>query len=171
MEVAQIIAYLISTVLAALGVGFAAQQRATLRRLKSETELADDERSYQRNQALLRLTCCVLMLILGGLVAGAYAFGLEGRATELGKAMQVQRDRGEEPVLTPDERQFRKFYLGYWIVTLLVLLAIVILASIDVWTIRRFQRRQMAKLNADRREMIEEQVAILRSRRNGYHHN
>lgn len=169
MEAAQLIAYLIAAGMAALALGFGWQQRETLRRLRGQVEVSAEERAYLHTQAWLRLACCAFMLVLAGLVAGAYASGMEARAADLGKSLQAQRERGvEQPVLTPDEQTFRKFYGGYWIGVLLLLLLTVILASADIWLIRRFHRRTMRKLDAARREMIEEQVAVLRSRRNGH---
>lgn len=168
MDPAQIIAYLLAAVVIVVAVGFGSQQRDTLRRLRSQADLPPEERRYVRTQAWLRITCCALMLVLAGLVAGAYASGMEARANDLGKAMQAQRDRGEEVVISPEDKMFRKLYGGYWSGTMLVLLAVVLLAGIDIGLIRRFQRRSLAKINADRREMLEEQVAILRSRRNGH---
>jgi hypothetical protein len=168
VDIAQPIAYLLAVVVAVLAVGFGSQQRNTLHRLRSPSELPQDESKYLRTQAWLRIACCALMLVLAGLVAGAYASGMEARVTDLGRTIQAHRDRGEEVVISPEDKLFRKLYGGYWSGTLLVLFAIVVLAGIDIWMIRRFQRRGLAKINADRREMLEEQVAILRSRRNGH---
>ena len=43
-----------------------------------------------------------------------------------------------------------------------------LLAAVDIWMIRRYHRRSLQQINSDRREMLEEQVALLRSRRNGH---
>lgn len=161
-------AYLIAGLL--LGLVFYAswQQGRTLSRLRSTEEIAPAERRYLRKQAVLRLVCAGLMLLLAGLVAGAYASGLEDRAAELGRALQEQRERGEEISLTAAQRQFRKLYSLYWIAVLLVLLGVIVLAAGDIVGIRRYARRQLRQLDADRQEMIRQQVAGLRSQRNGH---
>ncbi|MBL8794523.1 MAG: hypothetical protein JNM56_11505 [Planctomycetia bacterium] len=108
------------------------------------------------------------MLVLAGLVAGAYASGMEEKAAELGRDLQAQRARGEAVIVTPEQQQFRKFYGGYWIAVLLVLLGVVVLAGSDIVAIRRHGRRQLRQLDDDRQEMIRQQVAVFRSQRNGH---
>src|SRR5437763_1162763 len=112
--------------MAALALGFGWQQRGTLRRLGANANVPAEERSYLSTQAWLRLACCALMLVLAGLVAGAYASGMEARAADLAKSRQAQRERGvEQPVLTPEDQTFRKVWVGYWIGVLLLLLVTV----------------------------------------------
>jgi hypothetical protein len=50
---------------------------------------------------------------------------------------------------------------------LVVLLAVVVLAALDLLAIRRWGLRQFRKLQADRRAMIERQASRLRQGRNG----
>jgi heme/copper-type cytochrome/quinol oxidase subunit 2 len=165
---AQALAYCIAVGLLLLGGYFTRQQVLALRRLAGQTELAPPERSYQRTQAWLRLVCSVVMLVLAGMVAWTYASGMEERASQLGRLMQEQRQQGEEPLLDADQMRFRKLWAGYWIMVLLLLLLILVLAGIDLIMIYRFRRSQLRQIDADRREMIQEQVAILRSQRNGH---
>lgn len=162
------LAYLIAAVLVGLSLYSGRQQWRTLRRLRSAEVIEATERRFLRTQAGLRSGCAVLMLVLAGLVAGAYASGLEERATELGRDLQAQRARGEAVVVTPEQQQFRKFYGGYWIAVLLVLLGVVVLAGSDIVAIRRHGRRQLRQLDDDRQEMIRQQVAVFRSQRNGH---
>lgn len=162
------VAYLIAAVLVGLALYSSRQQWRTLRRLRSTEEIAEAERRYQRTQAVLRLCCAGFMLILAGLVAGAYGSGMEERASELGRLLQGQRERGEEITLTAEQQQFRKLYGAYWITVLLVLLGVVVLAGSDIVAIRRYGRRQFRQLDVDRQEMIRQQVLVLRSQRNGH---
>ena len=50
----------------------------------------------------------------------------------------------------------------------LVLLTLVCLAFFDLFAIRRFGRRHYRQIQDDRRAMIERQVALLRTQRNGH---
>jgi cytochrome bd-type quinol oxidase subunit 2 len=168
METAQLMAYVIAAGLLVLAWYFGRQQLLSLRQLRTDAAVSPEDRRYARNQAWLRLGCCGLMLVLAGLVAGAYASGMEHRATELGRAIQAQRDRGEEVQLTPEQQAFRRLWASYWIAVLLLLLVILILAGIDIVGIWRYRRRHLREIAAERREVIQEQVAILRSRRNGH---
>jgi hypothetical protein len=47
-------------------------------------------------------------------------------------------------------------------------LAIIILAALDFFAIRRFGQRQYRKIQAERRAMIEGELTRLRSQRNGH---
>ena len=60
-------------------------------------------------------------------------------------------------------------WLAVAVMTVLILLmASLFLAAWDIWAIRRFGRRHLSQIDADRRAMVQEQVTILRSRRNGH---
>ena len=84
----------------------------------------------------------------------------------VGEQAQNVADRGLA-VNTPEVHQFVRIYTVVWIVFLLLLLALVILAAVDIWFTRRFSLRQRRKILAERREMLEREVARLRERRNG----
>ena len=69
---------------------------------------------------------------------------------------------------TPAEEEFTRIYAIYWGIVLLLLLAIVILAGIDFFAIRRFGLRHYRQIQADRRAMIEGELSRIRSQRNGH---
>jgi hypothetical protein len=69
---------------------------------------------------------------------------------------------------TPEQEQFVRLYSLYWIVFLLVLLAVVLLAGVDFFAIRSYGQRQLRRIRADRRAMLEGELARLRSQRNGH---
>lgn len=165
MELAPLSAYVIAAILLAVGLGFGWQQVDLLRRIAGEEHAAAD-RAYLRRRGWVRLVGCGAMVVMAVMVAGTFASGQEARATELGKLME-QRQRGVEVTLTPEQQEFRRAYGAFWISFLLVFLFVVVLAAVDVWGIRRWHRRKLAELRSDRREAIEEQVAIMRSKRNG----
>ena len=54
------------------------------------------------------------------------------------------------------------------IIFVMVLLGIIILAAFDILAIRRYGLRQYRQIQADRREMIQEEVARIRGQRNGF---
>ncbi len=99
---------------------------------------------------------------MAGLLAGHFV--LEDPARNLIENRQL----GEKREFNPEEQQFVKLYSTYWLITLLVLLAIIILAGIDFFAIRRYGQRHYRQIQADRRTMIENQLARLRSQRNGH---
>jgi len=127
-----------------------------------------EDRRYARNMAWRRLLGSVLMLLFAGLLIGS--FTLEEPAKELGEQGEAALANGEEFVPSQEQSDFRDFYVKYWIVALLVLLAIVTLAALDFFAIRRFGRRHYRQIQEDRRAMIEREVSRLRGQRNGYHY-
>lgn len=161
-------AYVLAALLLVLSCYISVQQLRSLRKLRLQNELSDEDRSYFRYQVWVRLTGCILMVILGAMVAGSYALGLEDRANEMGKAVHEQRLQGGDVTMTPEQHRFSKLYGAYWITVLVLLMVIVLLAALDMWAIRRYGRRHMKQLEADYRASVEQEVAILRSRRNGH---
>jgi hypothetical protein len=131
------------------------------------------EGDYRRARVRRRLISSGLMLVLAGQLAGALIF-LEDRAqqqTRRADARAEVRERGGEAQPTAEERDFARFYSAYWLATLLVLLVIVVLAFVDLWATRRFAVKAHRQLQAERRDMIDREIARLRQEkqeRNGH---
>jgi hypothetical protein len=119
----------------------------------------------QRGQAHRRLITCGLLALLALLLAGAQLF-LEERADKLidDQKAQAQAD-GTEPDLTPEQRDFARIYGVYWIVCLVILMAVVGLAGLDLWQTRRRGLREQRKLLADQRGMLRREITRLRRER------
>jgi hypothetical protein len=129
---------------------------------------------YRRAQVRRRLTSSVLMLVLACQLGGALLY-LEGPAQQQADRADARADalNRDEPVAPPtaEERSFARFYGTYWLVFLLILLAVVALAFADLWATRRFGVRAHRQLQAERREMIDRQIARMRQEkgeRNGH---
>jgi hypothetical protein len=165
-SVQYVYAAVIVAVLLGLAGYFGWRQWQTLRGLRGQAELPPEDRRYYRTQAWLRLVNCGLMVVFAGLLAGTYLLGQERRADEFPAGPAAEERGADHP--TAEERSFARWYTTYWIVLLLVLLAIVTLAVVDLLAIRRFGVRHFRKLQADRRAMIEREVSLLRSQRNGH---
>jgi di/tricarboxylate transporter len=142
---------------------YAWRQFRALRALRASPP-PDEEARYEHAKARRRLANSVLMLVLAGLLASGLVY-FEAPAQRLAD----QRDAEPEgKPLSPQDRPFARAYGWYWIAVLLVLLAVVVLAAIDLFSTRRYGLRQYRKLQADRRAMVEHQVARLRQQRNGH---
>jgi predicted Holliday junction resolvase-like endonuclease len=144
-----------------------------VRTLRQPVEAGSVEASYRRAQVRRRLISSGLLLILAVQLAGALAF-LEDRAQRQAERADVRadfRERGGEAQPTSEERTFARFYSAYWLSILVVLLAVVVLAFADLWATRRFAVQAHRQLRAERREMIDRQIARLRQEkqeRNGH---
>jgi hypothetical protein len=162
--------YAAALVLILLGLAayFIWRQRQILEHLRLQTDLPEADRRYLRNQARRRLVGSALMILVALLMAGSFLSGLEDRAKELADQADAQRAREQVVHLNPDQKRLAQLWGYYWIGILLLVLGILILAAWDVWAIRRYALRHRRQIQADRREMIEEQIAIYRSQRNGH---
>jgi hypothetical protein len=141
---------------------YAWRQAQTLRRLRASVVPLDAEEQFELRQARRRLVGCVLLLVLGVQLLGALLF-LEAPAQHLADA----RDADPDSALTPAERVFMRIYGGYWIVFLLLLLALVAVAACELWTVRQHGLRLRRQLLADRRAELERDVRRRGQSRNG----
>jgi hypothetical protein len=157
---------LLIVVLLALA-GFSAwRQWQTLQTLE-QSDLSFEDRLFVRRQVRRRLWCAGLMVVLAGLLA--LSFALEGPANQLVEQGEAAHKRSGEPQpFDPEQQRFFHLWSGFWIVTLLVLLGIIVLAGLDLIAIRRYGRRHLRQIQADRRAMIQEEIARVRSQRNGH---
>jgi hypothetical protein len=142
------------------------RQILALRRLRSTEEMALEERAYLHGRARRRLVTSLLLLLLGLMLAGAL-ISLEAPAHRLAQEQAAKEREGDTTPLAPEKRKFAQFYGWFWILFLLILMAVVFLAALDYWATRRYGIRQHRKIIDDRRAMIEREVSRLRQERNG----
>jgi ABC-type Fe3+ transport system permease subunit len=151
-------AVLLVILLLGLGGYFGWRQIKTLRSLKRENSYSPAERLYLNRQARRRLAGSVLLVVFALLVTGFYLF-------DIGPP-PVAADGQEAP--TPAERkQLIWLFTSYWIAALIIFLAIICLALIDLLATRRFTLRQLRQLHDQHQALIDEQAARYRNRRNG----
>jgi hypothetical protein len=144
------------------------RQWRTLRDLNRLDQRSLYERRYQRAQAWRRLINSALMVVLAGMLVAWYGTGQDQRARDLGGADRAAPADGPRSPLDDDDRRFLNQSLAYWSTFVALLLVVVCLAFADFLAIRRFGRRQLQQIRADRRAMIERQVAEFRRQRNGF---
>jgi cytochrome bd-type quinol oxidase subunit 2 len=154
-------------VLLVLAILYGVRQVLTLHRLRGADEMPVEERNHLHQRARRRLLMSLLLLLLGLMLTAALVY-LEVPAQRLADQREAQEQQGDFTPLDPDQRLFARLYGGFWLVFLLILMVVVLLAAVDLWSIRRYGLRQHRKLIADRRAMIEREVARLRQERNGH---
>ncbi|HEY7329562.1 MAG TPA: hypothetical protein VH592_18130 [Gemmataceae bacterium] len=142
------------------------RQIQTLRRLRATEEMALEERAYLHGRARRRMVTSLLLFLLGVMLAGGLIY-LEPPAQQLDDIRDAMRQQGDISPLSDDERMFARVYLVFWILFLLILMAVIFLAAWDYWATRTFALRQHRKIIDDRRAMIEREVSRLRRERNG----
>ncbi len=163
----QILAVVIVTVLVGLAGYFGWQQLRAIKRLKQMENLHPEDRLYHRMHAGRVFICCILMIMVAGMVGGWYVFGLEDNLGEL-RFQAADQPANSDQHLDAAQKRSLTFFTVYWILAILLLLAMVYVAFMDLWAVRRFGFRHMRQLQADRRAMLERQIALLRSERNGH---
>ena len=167
METAEIVfGGVLVVALLGLAAFYGWRQLRILRALKASDERPEEERRFVRRQAWRRLVGSGLMVIFAGMLVGSVAFNAS--LHRWFERDEEARRNNEERALDPEEWEFAHTYAAYWIVCLMVLLAILATATFDVLAIRRFGRRQIAQIQSDRRAMIEREVARMRRDRNGH---
>jgi len=156
---------LLVVLLVALSVYTAWRQVRALQALRASS-LPDEEHRYEHRKAWRRLINSTLTFVLAALLVVGMVL-LEDPAQRLADLRDAVADPDQHP-LTPEQKAFVRFYGTFWIVFLLILLAVLVLAALDLWSTRRYGLRAHRKLQADRRAMIERQVTRLRQQRNGH---
>jgi TRAP-type C4-dicarboxylate transport system permease small subunit len=162
-----IFAGVIVIVLVALALYYGWKELQTLRHVRELDPLAVDERRYRIARAWRRLINSFLMLVLAALLGGSYVLGVEQRAAEAAQAADTKADAVANPEPTPEQREFLGTYSTLWYVILLIFMTIIIFALYDFMAIRRFWLRNYRQIQSDRREMIQREVARIRTQRNG----
>jgi NADH:ubiquinone oxidoreductase subunit 3 (subunit A) len=164
ISIEQPLAVMIVAVLIGLAGYFGIQQWRTIRRLKQSENLHPEDRRYHRRHAGRVFICCVLMMMVAGMVGGWYVLGLERSAAELGREASGEVESPDH-ALNPNQQRSLWFFTVYWVMAILLLLAMVYVAFMDLWAVRRFGLRQIRQLQADRRAMLERQIELLRAER------
>ena len=154
--------------LLSLGGYYGWKQVRTLRRLRRQPELPAEDRRYHFSQAWVRLVCCGLMVLMAAMIGGSYLFGLEKKADQLAQDQDVQPAEGEHPPPDAEQKQFVKLYARLWGAVLVVVMLMLFLAAYDIWAIRRYALRHHRQIQVDRREMIEKELSLFRTQRNGH---
>ena len=141
-------------------------QIRTLRRTTPQYEMLPDERRFLRRQAWRRLVNSGLMLVLAGLIVGAYASGMEQRGEELGERREkIRQAEGAAGKMSDEDRRFTRIYGGYWITCLLLLGAILAMAGLDLMATRRYALMKLRQIQTDRRAMLQRQLERYRQER------
>jgi hypothetical protein len=137
--------------LAAVAAYYAWRQLATLRRLRQDANLSALDRRYLWQQALRRLCNSGLMLVFAALLLGGFFI-----------QQPLPVDENAAPLLRSAAENQLRLYTGYWIGTLLVMLAFLGLAVVDLWATARYGFRHHKELEQDRRAMLEEEATRIR---------
>lgn len=159
-----IFALFFAGILLLLAVYSIRRQFLTLKKLRTDSHIPSDDRSYLRNQAYRRLFTGALLLSLSGMLSGAYLSGMEQRAEDIGQKKPAAGDE-EKPPVPEETKDFLRLYSYYWIGTLILLFLIVSLAIVDLWSTRRYAWQQLRRIQSEHRAMLERDLAMYRQQK------
>lgn len=161
MNLEVILGGLLAVVLVGLAVFFIWQQKKTLQGLKSGQPPGREDRLYLRKQVNRRLVCSFLMMVIAGMLVGWVFVDRELSERPLD---QDDIDRAEPGKIFKEKTEIGGIKILYWVAILVVLFAILFLAIIDLMATARFGLRQHRQLEAERKAMLEEEVARWRKK-------
>ncbi|MCE9531111.1 MAG: hypothetical protein K8T89_08305 [Planctomycetes bacterium] len=159
-----IFALFIAGVLLLLAIVSIRRQARNLRRLRNESHLPSDDRSYLRNQAYRRIATGILMLGLAGMLAGTFLSGMEKRI-EQHRDFKNPAENEEQRKEQAEARELARFYLLYWATILILLFIVVSLAIIDLLSTRRYAWVQMRRIQSEHRVILERDLAMYRQQK------
>jgi hypothetical protein len=153
-------AFCLSALLAGIALVSLRYQARNWRRLRTES-LASDDRRYLRGVCQRRTVNAVLLLLLAGMLAGAY---LSGGQQELNRiaGLKVQDPPAER---TPEDNEFVKSWAIYWIVVLALLFFVIVIAVADYTATSLYARQQFRRIRNEQRTLLERDLAVIRQQK------
>ena len=153
-------AFLLSALLAGIALVSLRYQVRNWRRLRGET-LASDDRRYLRGIAQRRTINSVLLLVLAGMLAGAYLAGGQQELTRIAglKLQDPPADR------TPEDDEFVKAMAIYWSAFLILLFFVIAIAIADYTATSLYGRQQLRRIRQEQRTLLERDLAVYRQQK------
>jgi hypothetical protein len=148
-------------ILIGLALYFAWRQVQTMRQLRGQSEVTDEDRRYYRAQAWRRLTGCLLMLVLAGVLIGSYFLEPEYR--------RITEDRDKATPIKAEDQDFLRQFTVYWVVALALVFFFVVFAMLDLLATLKYGIRKQRQLRTEHRAALEAEVRRIRQQRNGQH--
>jgi hypothetical protein len=137
--------------------------------LKGRTALAarkhvpDDEYSYLRNRYRRRLLVAGILVLAGGLIAGAYLSGFERRIDGIIEAKRAAQENGGD--ITDDDRALLRVWGAYWVVVFSLVFVLLGLAVVDAWATRRFWFKLFREMRDDHNTKLRRDLAVYRQQK------
>ena len=155
----------LALLLMALGVGTALRQLRSRRRLREERFLPSDERDYLRGQVRRRLVVGIVLVAIGGMIAGYYLSGMDARMDEIAgrrKNLVPADEPGRLAEVDQADKRFAKI-VGFYVIGILGLVFVIACSAIfDFWATRRYWMAQYRIIKADHEAKLARDLAVYR---------
>ena len=136
------------------GLVTALYQLRGLRRLNNTAILPSDDRTYFRSRYRRRGLTGLLIVLIGGMIGGAYLSGMEQRVEALKPAEEVA------PKLEGENQKFVQFWGAFWIVVVALVFTVVGLAFTDALATRRYAMLQYRTIREDHEVKLRRDLAV-----------
>ncbi len=156
---------LLAAVLVLLGGVTGWFQLRGLRALRARTHVPSDEYGYLRTRHRRRLLTGVLLVVAGGMIAGAYLAGMEAKVDELGEKKPTGEPDAPKPQLSDDQKALLRFWGGYWIVVIILVFVILALALTDAVATRRYAMGQYHIIREDHEAKLRRDLAVYKQQK------
>ena len=162
MNPSTVAALFVAVPLALLGLVSGLFQVRGMRRLKARTHVPSDELKYlDRPAPPAADPGAGVMVLIGGLIAGAYLSGMEQRADALGEPdPAAPRDEAGKRVIPAEDRQFVRAWGVYWIVVIVLAFGLIGIAVVDAWAARRYWMGVYREMKEDHDTKLRRDLAV-----------
>lgn len=135
------------------------------RQLSARTHVPSDEFAYLRGRYRRRLLTGILLVTVGGMIAGAYLSGMEAGVNALGEKKPDVDPDAPKPQLTDDDRALLRVWGAYWIVVVVLVFTILGLALADALATRRYAMGQYHIIREDHEAKLRRDLAVYKQQK------
>lgn len=147
-------------------------QRRGLIRLAARTHVPSDEHAYLRGRHRRRFVTGLLLVVVGVLIGGAFASGLEPKVDALTEKDPTDPDLAGEPKakreMTPEEKQLVRVWIGYWGLVLVLVFVVLGLAFTDALATRRYAFQQFQVIREEHQAKLRRDLAVYRAQKEAH---
>lgn len=156
------VALVLSAGLVLLGLLTGVWQVRGLRALAERKLVPSDEYAYFRARYRRRLVTAALLVSVGAMIGGAYLSGMTRVADQLGQPRPegVADDQAPKPEMTEEQKEFVRVSLAYWSIVLILVFALIGLATVDAFATRRYWLAQYRALRDDHQARLRRDLAV-----------
>jgi hypothetical protein len=139
----------------AVAVFFIYRQQATLRSVRTDTRTPPEERRFLIRQSIRRIFSCCMLILLAVMVFGSLFLDYEPLSKPVDELPLAEQAAAKDA--------FR--FLSIYVMSLLLLLmAVMVLAILDLWATARHGMWQKTQLLQEHQDALEAELAELRHR-------
>jgi MFS family permease len=154
------VAFALAGPLVLLGLVSGYYQVRGLNTLAARKHVPTDEYSYLRNRHRRRLLVAAILVLTGGLIAGAYLSGFEHRVDKIIEAKRAAEAAGKD--IDDADKYVLQLWGGYWVVVISFVFVLLALAVVDAWATRRYWFKVLREMRDEHNTKLRRDLAVLR---------